>query len=179
MCVLNRHSFVTPWTVVCQTPLSMEFSKQEYWSGLPFPLPRDLPFPGIKLLGLLKWQVHSLPPWHLRSPGYVIMRIYKILKMKIWKNTKQKHYNMILMYLNTLDSATWCIFCFLYYNWTKMNKYIHMCINWRIILNWDKRMSYYSLSLFFTQETRHRSIRIFLPSGSLVAMIWNHFALMP
>ena len=29
--------FVTPWTVVCQAPLSMEFSRQEYWSGLPFP----------------------------------------------------------------------------------------------------------------------------------------------
>ena len=33
------HSFVTPWTVACQAPLSMEFSRQEYWSGLPFPSP--------------------------------------------------------------------------------------------------------------------------------------------
>ena len=32
----------TPWTVVCQAPLSMEFSRQEYWSGLPFPSPGDL-----------------------------------------------------------------------------------------------------------------------------------------
>ena len=39
--------FVTPWTVACQAPLSMEFSKQEYWSGLPFPTPGDLPNPGI------------------------------------------------------------------------------------------------------------------------------------
>ena len=38
----------TPWTVACQTPLSMEFSRQEYWSGLPFPSPGDLPHPGIK-----------------------------------------------------------------------------------------------------------------------------------
>ena len=37
--------FVTPWTVVCQAPLSMEFSRQEYWSGLPFPSPGDLPNP--------------------------------------------------------------------------------------------------------------------------------------
>ena len=36
------------WTVVCQAPLSMEFSRQEYWSGLPFPSPGDLPNPGIK-----------------------------------------------------------------------------------------------------------------------------------
>ena len=38
----------TPWTVVHQAPLSMEFSKQEYWSGLPFPPPGDLPNPGIE-----------------------------------------------------------------------------------------------------------------------------------
>ena len=40
--------FVTPWTVARQTPLSMEFSRQEYWTGLPFPPPRDFPDPGIK-----------------------------------------------------------------------------------------------------------------------------------
>ena len=40
--------FVTPWIVVCQSPLSMEFSRQEYWSGLPFPSPGDLPDSGIK-----------------------------------------------------------------------------------------------------------------------------------
>ena len=40
--------FVTPWTVAHQAPLSMEFSRQEYWGGLPFPPPRDLPDPGTK-----------------------------------------------------------------------------------------------------------------------------------
>ena len=40
--------FVTPRTVVCQAPLSMGFSRQEYWSGLPFPSPGDFPDPGIK-----------------------------------------------------------------------------------------------------------------------------------
>ena len=39
--------FVTPWTVAHQAPPSMEFSRQEYWSGLPFPSPGDLPDPGI------------------------------------------------------------------------------------------------------------------------------------
>ena len=39
---------VTLWTVACQAPLSMGFSKQEYWSGLPFPSPGDLPDPGIE-----------------------------------------------------------------------------------------------------------------------------------
>ena len=53
-------SFATPWTVAHQAPLSMEFSMQEYWSGLPFPSPGDLPNPGVKP-GLLHWQADSLP----------------------------------------------------------------------------------------------------------------------
>jgi len=40
--------FLTPWTVARQTPLSMEFSRQESWSGLLFPTPGDLPDPGIE-----------------------------------------------------------------------------------------------------------------------------------
>ena len=40
--------FVTPWTVAYQVPPSMGFSRQEYWSGLPFPSPGDLPNPGIE-----------------------------------------------------------------------------------------------------------------------------------
>ena len=50
--LLNHFSrvqlFVTPWTVAHQTPLSMEFSRQEYWSGWPFPPPGDLPDPGLR-----------------------------------------------------------------------------------------------------------------------------------
>ena len=42
-------SFVTPWTVAHQAPLSMGFLREEYWSGLPFPSPEDLPYPGIEL----------------------------------------------------------------------------------------------------------------------------------
>ena len=40
--------FATPWTVACQAPPSMGFSRQEYWSGLPFPSPGDLSNPGIE-----------------------------------------------------------------------------------------------------------------------------------
>ena len=39
---------MTPWTVACQAPLSIGFSRQEYWSGLPFPSLGDLPDPGIE-----------------------------------------------------------------------------------------------------------------------------------
>ena len=40
--------FATPWTVACQAPPSMGFSRQEYWSGLPFPSPGNLPDRGIE-----------------------------------------------------------------------------------------------------------------------------------
>ena len=40
--------FSAPWTVACQAPPFMGFSRQEYWSGLPFPSPEDLPNPGIQ-----------------------------------------------------------------------------------------------------------------------------------
>ena len=59
--------FATPWTVALQAPLSMEFSRQEYWSGLPLPIPGDLPYPGINLC-LLHWQADSIPLCHLGSP---------------------------------------------------------------------------------------------------------------
>ena len=45
--------FVTPWTVAGQTPLSMGFSRQEYWSGLLYSSPGDLPDPGIEPLFLI------------------------------------------------------------------------------------------------------------------------------
>ena len=57
--------FATPCTVGHQAPLSMEFSRQEYWTGLPFPLPAYLPDPGIKCL--LHWQADSSPLSHLGS----------------------------------------------------------------------------------------------------------------
>ena len=48
-CTLNRvQLFAIPWTVACQAPLSMEFSRQEYWSRLPFPPSGDFPDPGIE-----------------------------------------------------------------------------------------------------------------------------------
>ena len=66
-CMLSHFScdrlFAALWTGACWAPLSMGFSRQEYWSGLPFPPPGDLPNPRIKptSLCLLHWQVDSLP----------------------------------------------------------------------------------------------------------------------
>ena len=52
--------FAAPWTVAYQAPLSMGFSRQEYWSGFPFPSPGDLPNPGIEP-GSPALQADSLP----------------------------------------------------------------------------------------------------------------------
>ena len=62
-CVLSHFSSVqlieTPWTVALQVPVSMGFSRQEYWSGLPCPPPGDLPDPGTESAPLmsLHWQM--------------------------------------------------------------------------------------------------------------------------
>ena len=68
----------TPWTVVCQASLFMEFSRQEYWSGLPFSYPRDLPNPTIEL-GSPALQAdslpHELPEWpgsSLATHGWIV-----------------------------------------------------------------------------------------------------------
>ena len=63
-------TFLQPHGLACQICLSMGFPRQEYWSGLPFPSPGDLPDPGIepRRLHLLYWQEDSLPPSHMGSP---------------------------------------------------------------------------------------------------------------
>ena len=72
-CMLNRSCrvrlFETPWTVAHQAPLSMGFFRQEYWSGLLFPPPEDLPNPGLSSppLCLLHWPAGSLPVASLGS----------------------------------------------------------------------------------------------------------------
>ena len=63
-------TLVTPWTVARQAPGSMGFYRQEYWSGLPFPSPGDLPYPGMEL-GSSALQADSLlfePPG--KPPAY-------------------------------------------------------------------------------------------------------------
>ena len=72
-CFSHAQLFAIPWTEAHQAPLSMGFSRQEYWSGLPCPPSRDLPDPGTEptLLSLLHWQAGSLP---LMPPGKPLWR---------------------------------------------------------------------------------------------------------
>ena len=64
-------SRVTPWTVALQAPLSMGFSRQEFWSGLPFPSPGGLPDPGIQPRSSA-FQADSLPSEPPRKSFYFI-----------------------------------------------------------------------------------------------------------
>ena len=66
-CLLLSHVrlFATPWTVAHEASLSMGFSRQKYWSGLPFPPPGDLPDPGVETVSPTLQQ--TLPLSHCRS----------------------------------------------------------------------------------------------------------------
>ena len=68
MCFSHVRLWVTLWTVACQAPLTMGFPRQEYWNGLTFPSPGNLPNPGIELASLRPpaLQTGSLP---LAPPG--------------------------------------------------------------------------------------------------------------
>ena len=74
MCVVSHFSRVQlcapPWTVACQAPLSMVFSRQEYWNGLPRPSAEDLPDSGTELKSPIvpAWKADSLSLSHQGSP---------------------------------------------------------------------------------------------------------------
>ena len=75
-------SLETPWTVARHSPLSMEFSRQEYWSGLPFPPPGDLPHPGIKLafpalaVGFVSTEIPGKPQGQIPHENIMHLGLY-------------------------------------------------------------------------------------------------------
>ena len=91
--------FVTPWTVVCQAHLSTRSARQEYRSGLPYPIPGDIPDPRIKPTSPASsdWQVDSLPLHHLGSPGCwytspFIWAPYRHISLPRWHSGKESAY---------------------------------------------------------------------------------------
>ena len=73
--------FVIPWTVPCQAPLSMEFPRQEYWNGLPFPSPGDLPDPGIEPSSLA-WQADFLPLSTWKAVSILDLSFYRCCSLQ-------------------------------------------------------------------------------------------------
>ena len=119
--------FVTPWTVACQAPLSMGFSRQEYWSRLPFPSPGDLPYTGIEP----RFPAQQGDSFPIEPPGKhclicTELQFYKMKRLKIMETDGGDGYTlwMYLMPLNwTLKMAKMVNFmlCVLYHNskWKK------------------------------------------------------------
>ena len=101
-CVMNCFSdvwlFAIPWTVACQAPLSVGFSRQEYWSGLPCPPPGDLPNPGIKPGSLISRALASrffTTSAMLTATGHYFSLLYSIPFVCL--------YNMVNMEMHCLD----------------------------------------------------------------------------
>ena len=98
--------FETPWIVDYQVPPSLGFSRQEYWSGLPFPSPQDLPNPGIEP-GSLTLQADTLPS---EPPG-------KSLDLKYWFPKLFNQVNFApyqsILYTSARDDVCLVQYCFL------------------------------------------------------------------
>ena len=92
------NSFETPWTITLQAPLSMEFSRQEYQSGLPCPCPEDLPDPGIEP-NSPTLQANFLPS---EPPGKLILREMQI------KTTMTYHFKPIRMAIIKKSTSNKC-----------------------------------------------------------------------
>ena len=114
--------FAIPWTVVHQSPPSMEFSRQEYWSGLPFPTPGDPPDPGIEPASLispalaggsftapplgkpplfpdrgsnpssLHWKHRGLNHWTARRVLWIVFRKHIYMSLRL---TSQEYFQML------------------------------------------------------------------------------------
>ena len=116
-CMLSCFScvwfFETLWTVVCQAPLSMGFSRHEYWSGLPFPPPGDLPNPGIE-------------PESLMSP---VLAAGFFTTSATWKA-----YNVITNRYNLWEVIWLEFFSFLFVIWLEFLRVIKMSITLALLI---------------------------------------------
>ena len=86
--------FATPWTVACQAPLSMRFPRQEYWSGLPFPSPGDLPDPGIE------------PSSHALQADSLPSELVCLCK---WRKEQPEKYQILVSFFSNCK-RDWCSF---------------------------------------------------------------------
>jgi len=154
--------FVTPWTVAHQAPLSMGFSRQEYWSGLPFPSPGDLPDPGIEPRSpLLK--LDSLPS---EPPG----------KPHMSDKHKQKEWNKPECYLwtgkNGRTSQT--------YNMNTTQIMYHLYATWPLPnsqINHSFSASYWWVSVVPRYPSFHLLERVSMCWLQITSACWVHLLL--
>ena len=97
--VTQSPTLVTPWTVACQASLSTGFSRQEYWSGVPFPSPGDLPHPGIKPRSPAL-QADSLTTEIWGKPSLHIIAYTPIQNKKFFLKKNNMVWNILLLQLS-------------------------------------------------------------------------------
>ena len=133
-CSVVSDSWWTPWIVACQIPLSTEFSRQKYWSGLPFPSPEDLPDPGFRQVSgitgrfLAIWATSLIrlnhKYWYLMIGLYsklrqLIAKIFILFFFLLLMLVEKKCSNWILLkyiylYKNFIFIYIYIIFTFIY-----------------------------------------------------------------
>ena len=135
-CVLKRFScvwlFVTPWTwtVAHQAPLSMGFSGQEHWSGLPCPPPGDLPAPGVEpaFPASPALQADSLPLTHWGSPQMLYWQYnhWALFYNKSWSFITEKMFWLEdKMYIGQIQHDE--SLCYIKF-WTLMISFFDLCL---------------------------------------------------
>ena len=129
--------FATLWTIAHQTPLSMEFSSQEYWSGLPCPPPGDLPEPGIKPTSLMSSALASRlfttsTTWEVPFSAILQHKIKRIKK----KFLSSSEYQLSL----------WPNSDHLSHIWEKKNSFQISCLFWFICPDWFCLCAYFWIS---------------------------------
>ena len=92
----------TPWIIAFQAPLSMEFCRQEYWSGLPFPSPGDLPIPGFKPRSLA---LHA-DPLLSKTPGKSHVKFKVVASMSLRSSGKLMETHVSISWIET-----WVVLC--------------------------------------------------------------------
>ena len=114
--------FVTLWTVPHQAPLSMGFSRQEYWSGLPFPFPGDLPNPGIKPMSpaspALAGKLFTSEP--AESPQGKYGSYLKVQGKRVVSCSKKQEEEMIFVTITVSQGHRTQV------KWNFANKYLHL-----------------------------------------------------
>ena len=142
--------FAAPRTVACQAPPSMGFSRQEYWSGLPFPSPEDLPDQGSNLgfPPCRQTLLPSEPPWHLLCSLFSYFKAHLQLphphfspcwlgSLQVWNKIKKKEIPLLgmrtgLSLIQYVESCDNCIFyADLIYIWSSNRKVETLASAWQ------------------------------------------------
>ena len=119
-------TLASPWTIACWAPRSLEFSRQEFWGGLPFPSPEDLPDPGIKPRSPAL-QADSLPAELWGKPHEVVCCV--LIKLPL---------NFADILLHLWRDIGYCVFV----QWIAQSMY-NSCILKIMFYLWDNLKSYY------------------------------------